>query len=305
ELAKNAPSTLFKEIPDLEMIHWVPEEDSPRHMAISEGFRVERQYVSFDELYRAILRHGPLFVCHEQVDIIFTAVGGDYDGHIVAIRQSGRNIRRILIQSHLFEIEFGNFQGCISHIASNNAVGVEVELKHLWDMAKKLDLDPSKVDAERSYNRLEIDVFAALQLYRLAESMIEGDERAECIFKLGFGVGRLFSSAKNIATLEPDARRADEYARSYRERGRKGRSKDRKTKRLEHLFGHIKALVEANPALSRMKPIEVARLAVSDAAKAEPALWSQGAGQLEAYLTTYASDDTFREAFWRLFPTTG
>lgn len=144
-----------------------------------------------------------------------------------------------------------------------------------------------------------------MQLLHTLDGLSEGQEKYSFEFELGYCVGRLFSSAQNLATLEPDAVRAEEYKESYRERGKKGKSQDRKGARLDHLFACITDLVAQNPALSRLKPIDVAKLAIHDAAIQNPGLWTQGRGQLEQYLTCYASEPKYRIRYRDLFPKTG
>ncbi|MEL7453001.1 MAG: hypothetical protein AAGJ50_06470 [Pseudomonadota bacterium] len=296
---------MFEAIPNLEMVHWATEGESLREIALSNGLRVEQPYETFEELYLALEQHGPLVIAGPKVDVMFVPLDGEFDGHVMALRQSGRNVRRFLVRSDSFGDEFGGFQGCVDRILSNNAIGIEIELKHLQDIAEALDLAPNEIDPERSYDRLEIDIIAALQMWGYAEQMAAEDEAKDFVFALGFCVGRLFSSAQNLATLEPDAVKARQYESSYGERGLKGKSKDRREKRLEHLFAHICKLVNANPDLSRMKPKEVARVALADACSNDPQLWTQGKGQLDSYLTTYASDEPFREVYRSLFPKTG
>lgn len=291
------------EIKNLELVHWTNEEESMRGYAQREGERVEQGYSSFQEAYDAIIEKGPIVVANDLVDLVLLAPKGEFDGHIVAVRHSGRNVRRFLIRSDEFEHAYGDFGNCISHLLSNNAVDCEIELSHLVNLGKELRLDPDQIEADRNYGRLEVDVMAALQLIAVAEDCFDDDSRGA--FDLGYCVGRLFSSAQNLATLEPDARRADEYAKSYRERGKKGKSKDRREQRLDHLFERLITLVEENPALSRLKPNEVGRLALADAMEDRPQLWVQGKGQLEAYLTTFASDPKYKKEFRRLFPKTG
>jgi hypothetical protein len=152
---------------------------------------------------------------------------------------------------------------------------------------------------------MEIDILAALQLLKVLDACFEDDEARREIFEIGFSVGRIFSSAQNYATLEPDAVKAQAYERSYAERGKKGKSKDRKIERVEHLFGHIVGLAATNAALSRLKPLDVARLALEDASKENPKLWSQGGGQLEQYLTVFASDPEYRATYYSIFGKTG
>lgn len=293
----------FKKIRNLELVRWTNKTESMRGVARREGEPVAHWFQTFREAYDAIVEKGTIVYSSDQVDLILTAPQGEFDGHIVAIRQSGRNIRRFLIHADQFDDLYGDFPNCFNHLLSNNAVDCEVELSHLFRLARELRLDPSTLEAGRIYDRLEIDVVAALQLIEIAKSFC--GEESKGAFDLGYCVGRLFSSAQNFATLEPDAARAAEYAKSYQERGRKGKSKDRRERRLDHLFGCIKRLVKYNPALSRLKPIEVGRLALADASLEEPQLWAQGKGQLEAYLTAFASEKKYLDEYRRLFPKTG
>ena len=295
---------LEEEIHDLELVHWVDEKSSMRGAAQAGGFPVKELYVSYEEVYAAILEHGPLVYGSSRVDVMFFAVSGTFDGDIVAVRQSGRNVRRFLIREDLFEKQYGNFENCLNHIQSNNAVDCEIEIKHLYDIAEKLKLSATEIDPARDYDRLEVDITAALQMLHILDELNVDDAGYSSDFELGYCVGRLFSSAQNLTSLEPDARRAAEYEQSYRERGKKGKSQDRRGARLEHLFACIAELVAQNPALSRLKPIEVAKLAVQDAVAQNPGMWTQGRGQLEQYLTCFASEPKYRIKYRELFPET-
>lgn len=275
-------------IKDLELVHWVEEKDSFRGIARREGQRIERMYETLHELHEAILELGPVSITSSKADVTLFAISGVFDGHIMALRQSGRNVRRFLVREELFEPLYGSVQNCIDHLLSNNALDCELELKHLHDMAKKLDLQGAEVDQSRDYSRLEIDVTAALQHIDIFEDHFEDNADAFSIFELGYSVGRLFSSAQNLVSLEPDALMAREYEMSYKERGKMGKSKDRKSQRLDQLFRCMVQLVESNPALSRMKPLEVAKLAADDASQENPLLWSQGRGQIESYLSRHS-----------------
>ncbi len=134
--------------------------------------------------------------------------------------------------------------------------------------------------------------------------MADGNASA-FMFSLGFSVGRLFSSAQNLATLEDDAVKAGEYQRSYKTRGKLGKSAQRKSQRLGDLFDRIQRMVGENPEMSRFSPISVAKIAAEDAAKENPKLWAQGLGQIESYLSTYASDEQYKRIYRELFPKTG
>lgn len=275
-----------------------------RGFAKKFGVPVNHNYANFNEFHSAILELGPISVANPKVDVHFFALNGEFDGHIMAVRHSGRNIRRFLIREDLFEMQYGSFQGCLDHIMSNNAVDCELEIKHLEDLGEKHNLVGGKFDPNYDYDRVEMDLIAALQLISLFEENFEYEQDFNA-FELGFSVGRLFSSIQASVTLEPDAIKADKYAKSYRNRGKKGKSKARKDQRLDHLFEHLKQLIQANPAFSRLKPIEAARVALVDASKADPKLWTQGKGQLEMYLSQYASLDRFKGEYRKLFPKTG
>lgn len=297
--------TLNQRISDLELIHWVDEEHSMRGIAKREGIRLEKFYETYQSLYEGILENGLLVIASPVVDVIFIAVSGEFDGSIVAIRQSGRNVRRFLIREDQFVERYGSFQGCIDHIRSNNAIDCEIELKHLNELAKVLNLSIDEIVPTENHNRLEVDIIAALQLIAIFNENLSNDDTTTFAFELGYSVGRLFSSAQNYVTLEPDAKKAHEYEKSYQERGKKGKSKDRKDQRLDHLFECITYLVKENPGFSRLRPIDVGRLAIVDASKENPSLWTQGAGQIEHYLSCFASDEKFRIAYRTLFPETG
>lgn len=113
---------------DLESIDWVEEENSMRGFAKKFGVPVKHNYANFNEFHSAILERGPISVASPIVDVHFFALNGDFDGHIMAVRHSGRNIRRFLIREGLFEMQYGSFQGCLDHIMSNNAVDCELEI---------------------------------------------------------------------------------------------------------------------------------------------------------------------------------
>lgn len=304
-LDKDENTTAPNQITDLEMVHWVDEQSSMRGMAKAGGKRVETIYETFQELYDAILVDGPLVISSPIVDVTIFAPCGRFEGDLIATRQSGRNVRRFLIRSDLFEEEYGSVTNCIDHIRSNNAADCELEIAHLQDLADALELSPTTIVPERDYGRIEVDLVAALQLLHIVDDLNGGDGTYPPDFELGYCVGRLFSSIQNLATLEPDAVKASEYEQSYKERGRKGKSRDRKDARLDHLFDCIQHLVDQNPALSRLKPLDVAKLACQDAVSQNPDLWTQGSGQLEQYLTCFASEQKYRKAYRDLFPETG
>ena len=178
------------EIRDLELVHWVDEEHSLRGIARNSGVPMEREYKTFQDLYNAILENGPLVGTSSIVDVSFLAVSGEFDGQIMAVRQSGRNVRRFLVREDLFEDQYGSFQNCLDHIRSNNAVDCELEIKHLNDMAEKLEVSPSEIDRSRSYSRLEVDIIAAVQLLEIMDQHLADDTTKFHSFELGYRGGR-------------------------------------------------------------------------------------------------------------------
>lgn len=293
-------------ITNLELIHWVPKEQSMQVQAKLHGLKIEKVYETFQEARDAILEHGAIVIATDRVDVIFFVPDGRYDNQILAIRQSGVNVRRFLIREELFEVSFGNFRNCIDHIMSNNAVESEVEVQHLRDLFHERGLKTSEWDEKFDHSRMDVDLVAAMQLLEIFEEDFEADdEGTKFLFSLGFSVGRLFSSVQNLATLEEKAYKAEEYAKSYRTRGKKGKSSERRMQRAEDLLAKIEDLILKNPAMSRLPPIQVASLALHDAARDQPKLWSQGKGQLESYLTFLASDAIFRNRYNALFFKTG
>ena len=293
------------QINDLEMVQWVEEEESMRGLGRAKSKRVEELYETFQELYDALMEYGPLVVTSLVVDVVLIAVEGHFDGHIMAVRHSGRNVRRFLIRADSFELEYGTVQNCLDHIRSNNAVDCELELHHLFALAEHYQVSADTIDPQREYGRLEIDLIAALQLIKIIDESEGGEGTYSDDFELGYCVGRLFSCIQNLASLEPDARKSYEYEQSYKERGKKGKSRDRREARQEHLFSCIEHLVLENPAFSRLRPLEVAKIACQDAKSQNPDLWTQGSGQLEQYLTWFASDPKYSKAYRDLFPNTG
>lgn len=293
-------------INNLELIDWVPEEQCMRTQAKLHGVKIEKVYETFQQARDAILELGPIVIATDKVDVIFVVTDGRYDNQILAIRQSGVNVRRFLIREELFEVSFGTFKNCVDHIMSNNAVESEVEVQHLRDLFHERNLKTSGWDETRDHSRMDVDLVAAMQMLKIFEELFEvGDESAKFLFSLGYSVGRLFSSVQNLASLEERANKADEYARSYRKRGEKGKSSERRLLRAEHLLVRIEDLVSKNPAMARLQPFQVASLALQDAVLDQPKLWSQGKGQLDSYLTFLASDSRFRSRYNAVFFQTG
>jgi|GEM_PF-3912051 len=293
----------FSEIPNLEMVSWGSEKDSYRQGAKDDP-QIEQLYETFDEARTAILRDGPIVIARPYADLVIHAPEDMVDDVLLVIRFSGRNVRRFLIREANFGDNFADFPECVGRLLSNNVVESELEETQLRDLFKLVDPDLQQFETGE-FDRLDMDLFAANQLLDIKDEIAEGNKGAQFMFSLGYSVGRIFSGIQNMATLEHDARKAFEYEESYRERGRKGKSPQRKTERIVHLLEKLESLISANSALSRMKPLQVGELAIQDAAKERPELWSQGQGQLENFLTELASDPAYRQRFNALFYETG
>ncbi len=293
-------------ITNLELVDWVDSCDCFTCCAKNEGERVESMYTTFDEAYSSILKKGQLVISKQesQVDLTFTALGGRYDGALMAIRRSGRSFRRFLIDKESFGECFHNFDHCIHALQSNNVVENRLEIQHLRDIAEKLKIDPQKPEC-RIYHRPETDIFSSAQLLSIYDEMLEEDpenkEAISFLFSLGFSVGRLFSSIQSTVTLEPDADLASQYRESYKSRGKKSGSDKRKETRLKQMMAGLERLQIDNAAIHRFPPTVVARIVVDDLKTKDPALWSQGAGQIDAYLTILSSEPEFKTRFDAVF----
>ncbi len=140
---KDEADTQFR---DLELVDWVEKGDDFQTVALRDGKIVEEEYVTFKEVMEAILEHGPLVSVSPVADVMLFALDGEFEGDLMAIRQSGRNIRRILITEEIFDAMFGDYRGCIDHIKSNNFVESDLEIEHLLAMADKLSLSATEID---------------------------------------------------------------------------------------------------------------------------------------------------------------
>lgn len=288
-------------ITNLENVTWVDEGQSLSAVARNSGAPVAKMYVTFQDAYDAISAGGPIVVGTPQADIIFFIAAGRFGDCIIAVRQSGVNVRRFLIEPGRFEDTFGDFQGCIDHLISHNTPEAILEVTHLRDLHKQLLPNGGAFPDNHNPDRLRIDLIAAVQLLELYQELFGEVPETDLPFAIGFSVGRLFSSAQNLATLEDKAIQADRYKKSYRERGRKGKSSDIKAERADAILSRMEQLQAENPAFGRLQPKVLGGLALEDCAKSNPSLWTQGMGQLDNYLTLLASDRRFKARFDRLF----
>lgn len=153
----------------LELIHWKTLEEWNER----ETIQARKIYSTFDEAAKAIDEQGPFEVETDRVNAYFIRTSGRFENDIIAIRQSGLNVRRILIRKDTFPELFGSFQRCVNSVLSNNAIGPEVELAHLQDYAKRREISAHDVEDSRRYDRAEIDATALLQIVALRDSIID------------------------------------------------------------------------------------------------------------------------------------
>jgi len=115
-----------------------------------------------------------------------------------------------------------------------------------------------------------------------------GSEVADLVkyaFDIGYQSGRIFSEYVVDQEIEPYAREGVSFEELKSERAKRGgeRSSEKRAERIASLLTHMEKLASDNPALVRL-PSHLAKLACEDAKSSNPALWSQGAGQVDEYL---------------------
>jgi hypothetical protein len=277
---------------DVELVHWVKEEDSVRGWP---RFPIQKRYQTFKEARDAILKNGPISIFTDRVDVTFFVLNGQFDGQLMAIRQSGVNVRRYLIREDTFEDAFGSFQQCIDMVMSNRVVENEIEIRHLREFADNFGLSTA-VDGTRHYHRFDVDVIAALQLLDVLDKVLDEEPTTKFQFELGYSVGRLFGSIQNLATLEDKALMGEKYQNSYKEKGKRSGSDKRKSVRLESFLKEIERVHSANPDFSH-KEAFVMELAFE---KIIPK-GTYGHGQFDEYCTTIRSEEHFKTRFDKLF----
>lgn len=286
----------FSEMPNVELISW---------LGLDEWNQLHREPVtqniySFAELAAAIDDRGPIEFCTDRVNVVLVRTSGRFERGIVALRQSGLNVRRIFITPDTFESLYGDVASLVSHIMSNNAIGPEVELAHVEDFAKAKDLCPDAPDETRRYERDDIDAIACLQMVEIMEEAAreypEDEDFIRFLFSAGFTAGRNFSSLQSAVTLEAGARNAMDAKRKNREKGRKSGSRERRQNRLQAMMAEVERVHRENPALKNQEDI-VLRLAF-DAVLPKGAY---GRGRFEDYCTALRSEAPFKQRYDALF----
>ena len=281
---------------NLERVDWMTIED----WNMREKTVASRKFETFEELASAIDEHGPLELCKDTVNVTFIRTQGRYEKDIIALRQSGLNVRRILIKKSEFEQEYGNFQGCLDHMMGNNAVGADIEYAHIRDSQIQMDLDPQNIDKKRNYSRIEVDLIAVLQMLEIRDEYLKEEpddtQFINFIFDIGFTAGRVFSAVQNIATLEPDAR-VGATARSQNiKRGKKSGSDIRKQKRLLEFMNAVETVFKENEHLHAHE-----EMLLKVAFDLVIPKGTYGHGRFEEYCTTLRSEEPFKARFNILF----
>jgi hypothetical protein len=114
-------------------------------------------------------------------------------------------------------------------------------------------------------------------------------------------IGVLWEQLAQKQANEESVLRGRSAVEADRLRGEKGKSDIRRLERISSLITHMEKLTSNNPDLVRMGPSAVGEIAMNDAMADNPSLWSQGAGQLDSYLTVLASDPKFKYRYDNLF----
>lgn len=115
-----------EKIDNIELIQWKSDEEWKDSFE-REKIDIRSLYETYDEVTTAIDELGPISASTDRANVYFGRLAEPFEDGIEAVRQSGLNVRRIWISREYFEIQYGNFQGCIDHVLSNNCVGPELE----------------------------------------------------------------------------------------------------------------------------------------------------------------------------------
>lgn len=138
------------------------------------------------------------------------------------------------------------------------------------------------------------------------EQSIDFTEFLKRIFDLGFLSARLISEHFIRNDLEPFVAKG-EAAVAIQERRNKGSGEAANRKRhlrVAAMLDRIEALLKDNPAFLRLDIRSVADMAIEDAAKAQPELWTQGRGRRDDYLEEMKVDHRYRDRFYQIFAKT-
>ncbi|MCX5517768.1 hypothetical protein OSH10_04920 [Kaistia defluvii] len=113
-----------------------------------------------------------------------------------------------------------------------------------------------------------------------------GRDNVSEAFDLGYLAGRIFSEYQVKAGIEAYALAGMGFEKLKAKRAHKAgeKSAGKRIERIASLVAHMERLAGGSPAVLRIGPLGLARLAGQDASAENPSLWSQGLGQVEEYL---------------------
>jgi hypothetical protein len=281
---------------NLELVHWMSLDD----WNTREKTPVTKTYKTFEDVVSAIDELGPLEICTDRVNVTFLRTSGRFEDDIVVIRQSGMNVRRILVTKADFENGYGSFHQCLDNVMSNNAVGASIEYAHIKDIQELMKLDAKRIDPTRKYDRAEIDVTATLQMMEVRDGYLgedaETDRFINFVFDLGFTAGRTFSAVQNLHTLEPEARAGADAKAQNIARGKRSGSETRRKERLSLFLNEVESIYEANEGLRDYEDM-VLRVAFDRAIPKG----SYGHGRFDEYCIALRSDEPYKSRFDALF----
>lgn len=127
-------------------------------------------------------------------------------------------------------------------------------------------------------------------------------------FDLGYQLGRMYSEYQVKRDIEGFALAGkgleDMKVRRAKQAGAKSAGK--RLERINALMGVMETLVAESPRIVRIGAGNLAQMACEDATQANPALWSQGAGQIEEYLGIIRrgeAGEDLKARYFALFPT--
>jgi hypothetical protein len=129
----------------------------------------------------------------------------------------------------------------------------------------------------------------------------------EDAFDLGYQLGRLNSEYQVKRDIEGHAMAGMNFeaAQAKRAHGAGTKSSGKRIERMTSLLTFMEQLAADSPALMRIGLQGLARMACEDASAADPALWSQGSGQVDEYLGLIRRGEAGKDLqarYFALFP---
>lgn len=271
--------------------------------------------IDFDLLKSETQRLGPLILSKTsdpytvEISVVPCACAEEVctEQLVVVWRRSGLfSIHWLLSPAELQQFEtLDKFRHAVVAGVLTNSVGerqlIENEVQRQFE-APYYEIDPVTCVCQACAEAASSEqVWTKMQLSQLALGL---DLRDECInyahdnfgeepaslisdaFDFGYFLGRSYSEYSVKRFIEPHALvgRDFEALKEKRSKAAGMTSVIKRRGRIHSLLTHMEALVEGSPALRRLDPLVLARMAYEDAAAQDPRLWAQGAGQIEEYL---------------------